>query len=405
MKKKRSLKSPEPGLLTKAKSLFSSPPGVPVSKTSSVGDILFARVGMAEPVSLGEVFEGGGRKITVTRAAEARSRVVSGLKEGLRNGILVGLCEAYVCYLQELMDLEEKLRRRAGVWPGVFRWSSSMAGDGGWFQSGCYGFEVGMMLSTYAMTKMKSALEDGDGRDIDFLMTNNVDLLNEQSKQFQQAAGIFEHLELKLFPNVIAEVGNSAPPDVHPDVAKSLKFLALAISQFIAFRLAVIKKMSPGACSKSALGAHQLLQSGASAAKSFSDQHATSIHPQYLETNAILSKIVKGIAYKFLATEAHNAQKYGAAVTYARLSLNLFDDNVLKHGLMKRGTAKEKQEIKTLYEKYETENSRIYYEQEPGLESLPETQGRVLVKAAPYLPAKAPHIPTRRVSAPTCSER
>ena len=288
-------------------------------------------------------------------------------------------------------------------------------GDGNW------GFEVVMVLSGWALLKVRRVVEMGmdqeeGGGGNDLMGERRAEVLNKALGEMKVAAGVFAYLEGELCMQCFTQFhqhvckdedgdtgreGRVAPPEIHPDVVKGFKFLALGLGQLIAFRLADLKEMSAATCAKLLVAAMNLFRLSLRSLNAPLDSQIVEINKGVFELVEGMIELCQALVWKFMGIECNKKQEWGKGVKYLRSSLEkvnrLIEEGVVGRDVMRKGVEIERRKVEELFEKYRLENERIYYETEPELNELDVVQQRVVVQVVKYVPTNPPVIPVKPV--------
>lgn len=194
-------------------------------------------------------------------------------------------------------------------------------------------------------------------------------------------------MELSRWVDIPAE----RPPELHMNVIRSLQEYSMAAAQSITMKKGLITGISQNLMAKLAMQNYMYMDRFVAACRS-TKNYKELIPTKMRKYLPYLQSISKATAYKYMALNAYNEQKYGAASSYmivAVESLKKIKKKPISSVISKEyGTEIQEAilEIEHVYRKCWGENEHIYYQKVLSEDELEKIEPKSAVQVNMWLP-------------------
>ncbi|KAE8716067.1 hypothetical protein F3Y22_tig00110156pilonHSYRG00316 [Hibiscus syriacus] len=262
------------------------------------------------------------------------------------------------------------------------RWSSALNSSSffnlrgpKFFQIDNLRYELGMTLYLYAALLRERAIE--------ILPTDLV----KSATLFREAAGVFEHLAIEIFPSLQSAQSVERPPEATPSICTVMHLICLAEAQAVTIRKAEEKGTTVGLLAKLHYGIIELL--GEATAILYSNTgECKDISSSFLEFISSCKALHELRSLKYLAESLKITEQLGVAIGVLRDALTNAKKKVPGEESWRAIFGKEIDAAADMLRKFEHENEFVWHEKIPAGDELPRLQGNKIVNAIPYNPKR-----------------
>jgi len=324
-------------------------------------------------------------KEILAQTSSYRDEVYQALEDGSPANI-ISTCENYFPFLFGLVasiQYNQNLRLNT---PMTFSWSSPFVEKVKPFVSYTYNHEVIMIAMAYGIAHYNRGME--------IYRNINSSSFDEESKKvvlyMKAAAGIFQYIHVVELTRWV-EIPAERPPELHLNVVRALQDYATATAQSVTMKKGLTTGLSKGLLAKLAMQNWQQYERfvvACRATKNYKELIPTTLR-KFLPWLLALSKAT---AMKYMAQNAYEQQKYGAAASYMIVAQEALR-KIRKKPISSSISKKYGQEIQDcllnidhIHRRINGENEHVYYQKIINEEQLEMIESKSAVQISMWLP-------------------